>query len=167
MKINDILNELMSSPIGGSINSDACIQNGDNVELHFWNGERYMLTLKKLSNGCAYDAQTGDVAKPHKEYKIVNGTSYDVRTPQRVIDILERSRINKLRIQLFYGEPGKVWESARPERGYIGRSTGNSKIPLLIRTARSLGGEAVLDHCIVRIIEAKTKKVLYDASVKG
>lgn len=98
-----------------------------------------------------------------KRYKVVNGTSYDERTPDEVIRILERSRKEKLRLRLFYGdtETGKVWEDATPNRGHIGRSTGDIKIPLLVRTSRSAGGEAVLDHCIVKITESRGGNQLY------
>jgi len=36
--------------------------------------------------------------------------------------------------------------------GTVGRSTGTNKIPLLIKTKRSFGGGAILDHCIVKIM---------------
>lgn len=99
--------------------------------------------------------------------KIVDGTHYHAGTPDVVIDILERSRRERLRIVITYGNTatGEVWEDATPNRGYVGRSTGNMKIPLLIRTGRSLGGEALLDHCIVRIRESKGGRVLYGVRV--
>jgi hypothetical protein len=101
-----------------------------------------------------------------KHYQVVNGTSYDARTPQAVIDILERSRETKLRLAILYGntETKEVWHDATPNRGHIGRSTGEVKIPLLVRTRRSMGGEAVLDYCIIQIRESKGGKVLYDAT---
>ena len=45
--------------------------------------------------------------------------------------------------------------------GYIGRSTGSQKIPLLIYNTRSMGGDHILDHCIVKIATAVGKHVLY------
>ena len=45
--------------------------------------------------------------------------------------------------------------------GTIGRSTGTIKTPLLISNSRSLGGGAILTDCIVKIVDVKTKRVLY------
>jgi uncharacterized protein (UPF0248 family) len=97
--------------------------------------------------------------------KIVNGITYHKDTPDAVIAILEKSRKEKLRIVLTYGDPisKKEWESCTPERGHVGNSTGTIKIPLLIRTRRSLGGEGILDHRIVKIVESKGGRVLYKA----
>jgi hypothetical protein len=99
-----------------------------------------------------------------KRYKVVDGTSYDERTSDEVIKILERSRKERFRLCLFYGdtETGKVWDDATPNRGHIGRGRGDIKIPLLIRTRKSEGGEGVLDHCIVKITESRGGKELYN-----
>jgi hypothetical protein len=92
-----------------------------------------------------------------KEYKVINGTSYDARTPYGLCDVLERlrekGRTPNARVVLVYGnvETGEVWEDATPMRGTIGRSMGSVKIPLLIRTRRSFGGEGILDHCILSV----------------
>jgi hypothetical protein len=96
---------------------------------------------------------------------IVGGTTYKASTDPRVVAILEGSRLNRERIRIFYGEvaTGKIWDDA-PMRGHVGRSTGSSKIPLLIRTARSTGGEGILDHCIVRIEASKGGRVLYQVA---
>ncbi len=91
-----------------------------------------------------------------KEYKQSNGTSYDVRTPDEVVRILENARMNRTRLHVSLGETGgpqagRDWMEENMVEGYIGRSTGSIKIPLLIHNQRSLGGLGLLDHCIVRI----------------
>ncbi len=91
-----------------------------------------------------------------KEYKLVNGTSYDVRTPDEVVRILENARTNRTRLHVSLGETegsqaGRDWLEENMVEGYIGRSTGSVKIPLLIHNLRSLGGPGLLDHCIVRV----------------
>ena len=98
-----------------------------------------------------------------KKYKVVNGTSYDDRTPDEVIKILEKSRLDKIRIVLDYGDTktGKSWNEQFDVTGTIGRSTGNIKIPILIHNSRSIGGGAILDHCIIGIKTSKGKNVLY------
>lgn len=93
---------------------------------------------------------------------VIDGTCYNDRTPTEVIEILEHSRRTKGKLLFTYGDrEGNVWETATPNRGHVGRSTGTNKIPLLIRTNRSLGGEAILDDCIVSIAESRGGKVLY------
>ena len=93
---------------------------------------------------------------------IVNGTSYHNDTPQEVIDILENARLNNKRLILTYGFPnGNEWGDDEPIRGCIGRSVGTVKIPVLLKTKRSTGGEGILDHCIVKIQESIGRKCLY------
>lgn len=98
-----------------------------------------------------------------EDYKIVNGTFYKKDTPDEVIDILEDSRINKTRLIFDFGDikTGQSWGEVDDIAGHVGRSTGNIKIPLLIKTSRSFGGGALLDNCIVKISLSKGKKVLY------
>ena len=94
---------------------------------------------------------------------LINGTDYDNRTPEEVANILESSRLLQHRIHIFYGdrETGRDWGEENDVTGYVGRSTGTSKIPLLIHNSRSYGGGALLDHCIVKIMDTRTKRVLY------
>ena len=76
------------------------------------------------------------------EYKVVNGTSYHINTHSTIVDILERARQNRTRIILDYGdtETGQSWGERFDICGYVGRSTGQSKIPLLVYNSRSLDG---------------------------
>lgn len=100
------------------------------------------------------------------EYREVNGTSYHRSTPQAVIDILENNLRNRRqqRIKIHYGDvlTGKDWCEIHDVTGYVGRSTGYVKIPLLIYNSNSTGGSGILDHCIVKITESKKPyRVLY------
>jgi hypothetical protein len=96
-----------------------------------------------------------------------NGTTYNEHTPQRVRDILESARIGRRRVRLFYGdtntpdferthkrkpEPGKSWNEENDVTGYVGRSMGPTKAPILVHNSRSMGGGVILDACIVRIL---------------
>lgn len=98
-----------------------------------------------------------------KEYEVVNGTSYHIDTPKLVIDVLEHVRHSGQRVRLFYGDTdtGASWCDEYDIIGTIGRSTGRVSIPLMIASRRSLGGPAILDHCIVKIIDVASKRVLY------
>lgn len=101
-----------------------------------------------------------------KNYKLANGTSYDERTPDDVIRVLENARLNRTRLHVSLGETdgpqaGRDWMEENSVYGFIGRSTGNIKIPLLIHNRRSLGGFGLLDHCVVRIRTAAGGGVLW------
>ena len=96
-------------------------------------------------------------------YKVVNGTSYHKETNESLVNILESARANNTRLVVDYGniETGQSWGERYDICGYIGRSTGIDKIPLLIYNKRSLGGSCLLSHCIVKIMTSKGKNVLY------
>jgi hypothetical protein len=101
-----------------------------------------------------------------KTYRIENGTSYDSRTPDAVIRVLENARQNRIRLHISLGETegpsaGRDWLEENDVYGFIGRSTGSIKIPLLIHNKRSLGGPGLLDHCIVRIRTSAGGRVLW------
>lgn len=101
-----------------------------------------------------------------KNYKIVNGTSYDARTPDEVIRVLEQARQNRTRLHISLGHTdgdkiGLDWLEEFESYGYLGRSTGSIKVPLLVANSRSLGGGAILDHCIVRIRQSAGGRVLW------
>src|SRR5258705_2175792 len=93
--------------------------------------------------------------KEEQKYKVVNGTYYDERTSDNVIASLECARNNGTRIILEYGDTqtGQGWGDMYDITGTIGRSTGPIKIPLLIHNRQSMGGPAILDHCIVSIVD--------------
>ena len=94
---------------------------------------------------------------------------FDVRTPDSLCQILTRLHVSRERVVLIYGnkETGEVWENATPERGRIGRARGLSdetgKVPLLIRTSRSIGGEPIMDHCILLVRLSASGRVLWRA----
>jgi len=98
-----------------------------------------------------------------KSYKLANGTYYSTMTNDEVINVIETAKRNRTRLVLDYGDvlTGKSWNEIYDITGYVGRSTGEVKIPLLIHNSRSIGGPAILDNCIIKISESKGKKVLY------
>lgn len=89
------------------------------------------------------------------KYKVVNGTFYDLETPDEVCEVLERAREQRRRLAIAYEA-----ESA-PEYGRVGRSMGPVKAPLLIHNARSMGGGVICTRIIVEIRDSATKELLY------
>lgn len=98
-----------------------------------------------------------------KDYKTINGTFYDIRTSDDVIRVLESARQNPTRLHISLGDTGsgRDWLEEFETHGYIGRSMGPVKVPLLIANGRSLGGGAILDHCIVRIRTSSGGHILW------
>ena len=100
-------------------------------------------------------------SKDMKTYTIINGTSYDLRTPNEVIRVWN-CPTNRIRLHISLGDTatGLDWLEENDVCGYVGRSMGPIKVPLLIANRRSLGGGAILDHCIVRIRESAGGRVV-------
>jgi hypothetical protein len=99
-----------------------------------------------------------------KSYRIVNGTHYHQDTPATVIDVLEQARKAGIRIRVSYGdgETGRDWLDECDVEGRISRSMGPVKVPILLARRTSIGGPALLEHCIVRIRQTgKNGRVLY------
>lgn len=84
-------------------------------------------------------------------------------TNDTVKNLLNELNQNRKRVRIWYGDikTGKSWNDEHDIIGYIGCSTGQKKIPLLVHNSRSLGGGHLLDHCIIRIDDIKAKKTLY------
>ncbi len=96
-----------------------------------------------------------------ENYIISHGTAYSAATPKSVIGILDNAINTGVKLRIWYGDKdtGRDWMEVHGVYGRIGRSTGTVKIPLLIKTSRSLGGGAICDDCIVKI--TSDKSVLY------
>jgi len=80
-------------------------------------------------------------------------TCFDNNTPEKVKKILESELHSNNRIRLFYGdrESGLDWNEEHNTMGYIGRSTGDKPIMILLNNNRSIGGGGILTACIVKI----------------
>jgi len=100
--------------------------------------------------------------------KIINGTSYPLTCPDAVVRILEhyRQEGRKVRLKIHYGNPATKENWNFYEVGYIGRSTGSDKIPLIVHNKRSLGGGAIMCSSIVKIEFANQDRggILYEVS---
>lgn len=92
--------------------------------------------------------------------RLDNGTCYHKDTAPAVVNALERARAERIRVRLVLGNTstGDSWHEEFGVFGYIGRSTGRIKIPLLLYNSRSIGGPAILDHCVIGVRYASRKK---------
>lgn len=90
-------------------------------------------------------------------------TTYHQRTPKALRAVLDNIHGRDIRVRVWYGDSttGKVWHEEFEVTGYIGRSTGRQKIPLIVHNRHSLGGAPLLDHCILRIDRTDTRQTLY------
>lgn len=88
-----------------------------------------------------------------------DGTSYAWDTAPDVVEIIERARRNGQRLRMFYGdrETGKAWAEENDVTGYIGRSTGAMRVPLLLHSSRSTGGDAIMTGAIVAIMTGPSR----------
>ena len=87
-------------------------------------------------------------------------TYFHPETPQEIREILETARRKGTRIRVHYGDTvtGRDWEERYDVAGRVGRSMGPCKVPILLHNRRSMGGGAMLDHCIVRIRFANARE---------
>lgn len=90
--------------------------------------------------------------------KTVNGTSYPDGTPDDLIQILEDARLEgrSRRLRITYQGFG-----APPFSCWLGRSTGTWKVPLAMRSVRSIGGEPLSVEHIIRV-ERRGRRDLYE-----
>jgi hypothetical protein len=91
-------------------------------------------------------------------YKVVDGTAYLPGTPDEVVRVLEAARASRTRLAFVHS-----WSDGAAVRGYVGRSTGFFKVPLVVHNARSLGGDCLSEDTIVEIRESAGGRVLYKA----
>lgn len=98
-----------------------------------------------------------NVANSHS-YKVVNGTAYLPGTPDALVAVLEQARASRVRLAVTYS-----WSEDGPSRGYVGRSTGQVKVPLLVHNARSMGGGCLSEDAVVEIRESRGGRLLYKA----
>jgi hypothetical protein len=93
----------------------------------------------------------------------VNGTYFHKDTPAELARILSGLIHTDTRVRVFLGDynTGREWGEEFETVGYIGRSTGTRPIALLVHNKRSLGGGALLDDHILKLVETRARRVLW------
>lgn len=92
------------------------------------------------------------------------GTWYSDKTPADLQRTLNELMKSKTRITLDLGDPetGESWGECYDITGYIGRSMGPKKVPLLLPRSNSTGGGAILvDHILSIHASAKPHRRYY------
>lgn len=98
-----------------------------------------------LNNQVATAMKDGQVT-----HVIIGGTYFPIDCDPRLARTLSRLIHSRIRVKLTYKDDSV-------EYGYIGRSTGPQKIPLLVYNSRSLGGP-VLSPTWIKRIDYSNKK---------
>lgn len=90
-------------------------------------------------------------------------TTYSPGTPKQLQDVLESLHSTNKRVRIWYGDPdtGLCWDEEYDVMGYIGRSTGTVKVPLLVHSRSSLGGPQLSTGRILRVDITKTGETIY------
>ena len=98
-----------------------------------------------------------------KEYWRIDGTYYHIETSPMICKLLEKIRKDGTRVRFHWGDTitGRDFGDSYDVEGRLGRSSGPVKVPILLHNRRSMGGSHILDHCIVKIVETKGKRVIY------
>ena len=90
-------------------------------------------------------------------------TWFHLNTPVEVRRILERYRKSGKAIRIFYGdaETGRDWLEENDVLGVVGRSDGILRVPILLQSRAAAWGSAVLDHCLVKLMDVDPRRVLW------
>ncbi len=104
-----------------------------------------------------------NLQKELPKYKLIGGIYFPKNTLDEIARIICTAYNTNQKLKFYLGdtETGRDWCEEYETIGTIGRSTGPIKIPLLIRTSRSNGGSALMTDSIVKIVDFKSKMVLY------
>lgn len=116
-----------------------------------------------------YDEYTHDYGV--NKYKITpDGTAYHIDTPDDLVAVLQRLRLEGTRIKLDYGDvkTGESWGEVHDVAGRISRSTGKFKVPILLNNSRSSGGGSIITDRIlsIRYSNGKNYGMIYKLEVK-
>lgn len=92
----------------------------------------------------------------------LNETWHHPAALPEVCKIIDRCIKNDTHVRLFYGdtETGRDWGEENDVLGTIGRTTGPLKTPILVPKGEC-SGTTILEHCLVKIMDADTRRVLW------
>lgn len=92
-----------------------------------------------------------------------NATLFSPDTPQEVQSVLNQAISTRARIRVVFGDPETGRDSLEEYDviGYVSRTTGALKSPILVHNRASFGGVLMSTDRILRIVDVKTRRDLY------
>lgn len=80
--------------------------------------------------------------------------NFEPNTPDEVRRVLTDAMRSGQRVRIFCGEPdtGEAWAEEWGTVGYVGRTTGPLRSPLLVANSRSVGGDLIMTSRVVGIM---------------
>lgn len=98
-----------------------------------------------------------------QKYKIIDGTSYPIDTPDGLVNRLEGAKKRRERLAFVFGNTGtgRPYDYQSDNIGYIGRSTGVHKVALCLFNSRSSEGSMLDTDRILEVRTSKGKKLLW------
>lgn len=123
---------------------------------------KYETKIINLDNGNSFEYLNCN-GTWFKYGKNIQNEGWEYKENEILWDLVSYMVHSGRRVRIWYGdtETGRSWNEEYNVTGYISRSTGNIKIPILINNSRSYGGESLLDDCIIRIDDIQQKRTLY------
>ena len=105
----------------------------------------------------------GKKAGKKQKYRLVDGTSFHIETPDEVVRVLQEAINQTYRMRIFYGDPetGRDWCEEHGMIGYVRRSNGRIKVPILLYRRDTMGAPAIMDHRIVKIVRVTRPSLKY------
>lgn len=93
-----------------------------------------------------------------------DGMFFDVGTDASLAGVLETVREKKIRIKLDLGDPktGKSWNETWGVTGYVGRTTGRIKSPILVFNKRAMGGGLILTKNVLAVYTSAGHKLIWE-----
>ena len=100
-----------------------------------------------------------------KNYTETNGIFFPEETTMGVREAITNAYLNRRKVKIYCGDTktGRCWNEEHDTIGTIGRSSGPTKVSLLIATSRSMGGGEIMTDCIVRVRDFRSGVDLYRA----
>lgn len=98
-----------------------------------------------------------------KKQILAHGMSFNEGTNEKVMQVLSTAQKDRRRVRVWYGDvlTGRSWDEENDVCGYVGKSNGIVKVPLLINNSSSMGGGVILTEHIVKIVDTQSKFVYY------
>ncbi len=122
---------------------------------------KYETRVMNMDNGNSF--QYVNVAGTWLNYgKNIQSKGWEYKENEKLWNVISSLVHSGRRVRIWYGdETGRSWNEESDVTGYISRSTGDIKSPILINNSRSYSGDSLLDDCIIRIDDIKQKRTLY------